>query len=89
MLVQRQKAVDVMKEISVSCKLLNPKEVSLEPSSEAEQHFEIHIKGHVDDESWECLKALGKKHGLGMRVTDHTLIIYASENKRFGKLTFE
>lgn len=83
--MQRQKAVDIMKEIGLSCKLLNPKAITLEPTDKAE-HFEIHVKGHVDDENWECLKKLAKKHDLGIRLTDHTLVIYAPVGKNIGKL---
>jgi hypothetical protein len=84
--VQRQKAVDVMKEIAVSCKLLNPKKVSLEPSSE-KGDFEIHVIGHVDDESWECLKKLAKKYDLGIKLENHLLVIYSPVPKNYGKLT--
>ncbi len=83
--MQRQKAIGVMKEIGNSCRLLNPKSITLEPTSKGE-HFEIHVQGHVDDESWECLKQLAKKHDLGMRLTDHTLVIYAPVGKNIGKL---
>ena len=83
--MQRQKAIDVMKEIGLSCKFLNPTAITLEPASKKE-HFEIHVKGHVDDESWECLKKLAKKHDLGIRLTDHLLVIYAPVGKNIGKL---
>ncbi len=83
--LQRQKAIDVIKEIGLYCKLLNPKTITLEPSSEA-GHFEIHIQGHVDDESWECLKKLAKRHNLGVKLTDHTLVVYAPVGKKIGKL---
>ena len=82
----RQKAVEVLKEIGASCKLLNPKEITLEPTGVA-GHFEIHVRGHVDDETWECLKKLAKKQDLGLRQTDHMLVIYAPVGKRIGKLT--
>ncbi len=83
--VQRQKAVEIMKEIANSCKLLNPKTISLEPTNEA-GHFEIHVEGHVDDENWQCLKELAKKHDLGIKLTDHTMVIYVPVGKNIGKL---
>jgi hypothetical protein len=83
--MKRQKAVDVMKEIGVSCRFLNPTAITLEPTKN-EGHFEVHVKGHVDDESWECLKKLAKKYDLGIRLTDHTLVIYAPVGKNIGKL---
>jgi hypothetical protein len=84
--LQKEKAVVVLKEIGDSCKFLNPQEITLETPSKTE-HFEIHIKCHVDDESWECLKQMAKKHDLGIRLTDHTLVIYAPMDKKIGKLT--
>ncbi len=83
--LQRQKAIDVIKEIGLSCKLLNPKTITLESAS-GPGHFEIHIQGHVDDETWECLKELAKKHNLGVKLTDHTLVVYAPVGKKIGKL---
>jgi len=84
--LQRQKAVNVIKEIGANCKLLNPKAITLEETGKA-GHFEIHVKGHFDDESWECLKELAKKDHLGVKQTDHTLVIYAPVSKTIGKLT--
>jgi hypothetical protein len=84
MIVQRDRAVKIIKEIGTSCKFLNPKEISLEPSGKPKR-YEIHINSHVD-ESWECLKKLAKKHSLGVKLTDHTLVIYAPVSKKIGKL---
>ncbi len=84
--MKRDLAVEVIKEIGVSCKFLNPTEIVLQETNDAE-HFEIHVKGHVDDESWECLKKLAQKHDLGIRLTDHMLVICAPVGKTFGKLS--
>jgi hypothetical protein len=83
--MRRSEAVGVMKELGKSCKLLNPKEINLE-SSGGDEHYEIHIKSAVDDENWQCLKAIAKKHGLGIKLTDQTLIIYRAENGKNGRL---
>ncbi len=84
--MQRQKAVEMIKEIGDSCRLLNPKEIALE-ETERKGHFEIHIKCHVDDENWECLKELAKKKALGIRQMDHTLVVYAPVSTKIGKLS--
>ncbi len=76
----------MIKEIGHSCRLLNPKEIALE-ETERKGHFEIHIKCHVDDENWECLKELAKKKQLGIRQMDHTLVIHAPVGAKIGKLT--
>ena len=81
--MRRQEAVSVMKEIGVSCKLLNPKEIDLESS--ATGHYEIHIESVVDDENWECLKVIAKKYGLGVKLTDQTLVIYKPNNNKNNK----
>lgn len=78
--MRRQEAVSVVKEIGVSCKLLNPKEIDLESSCAG--HYEIHIKSSVDGENWQHLKAIAKKYSLGIKLTDQTLIIYKPENKK-------
>jgi len=39
-------------------------------------YFEIHIKCVIDDEMWECLKMLAKKHAQRMEVSDHLLAVY-------------
>ncbi len=79
----RANAVEVIKEIGESCKFLNPWEITLEEIGDA-GYFEIHIKCDVDDEMWECLKELAKKHALGIKVTDHLLVIYGSVGDRVG-----
>ncbi len=84
--MNRQKAIEVVKEIGNSCKLLNPKEIDIE-ETDRKGHFEIRVKCHVDDESWECMKKLAKQQDLGVRLMDHTLVIYAPLDKRIGKLT--
>jgi hypothetical protein len=81
--MRRQEAVSVVKEIGVSCKLLNPKEIDLESSSTG--HYEIHIKSSVDGENWQHLKAMAKKYCLGIKLTDQTLIIYKPESKKNDK----
>ncbi len=84
--MQKQKAIKIIKEIAANCTLLNPKMVNLKETSR-EGRFAIHIEGHVDDESWESLKRLAKKHSLGVKLTNHTLMIYAPVSKKIGKLT--
>lgn len=79
--MRRENAVAVIKEIGVACKFLNPSLITLEETKTA-GHFEIHIESHVDDETWEGLKELAKKHSLGVRLTDHKLIIYALDTEK-------
>jgi hypothetical protein len=81
--MKRESAVEVIKEIGDSCKFLNPSAIRLEEISEA-GHFEIHIECQIDDETWECLKELAKKHGLGVRLTDHILVIYVPFDEKVG-----
>ena len=81
--MRRQEAVGVMKDIGESCKLLNPSAIDLEQSNVG--HYEIHIKSVVDGENWQCLKEIAKKHSLGIKLTDKTLIIYKAGNSN-GKL---
>lgn len=83
MVTQRENAVEVVREIGESCKFLNPSSITLEEISEA-GYFEIHIKCYIDDETWERLKALAKKHTLGIKVTDHLLVIYGPVNEKAG-----
>ncbi len=83
--MQREKAVEMIREIGDSCRLLNPKEIDLEETGR-KGHFEIHIKCHVDDESWGCLKELAKKKQVGIRQMDHTLVIYAPVSRTIGTL---
>jgi hypothetical protein len=82
--MRRQEAVSVMKELGASCKLLNPSAISLE-HPRCDGHYEIHIKSSVDGENWQCLKAIAKKHSLGIKLTNRTLIIYRPENKKNGQ----
>jgi hypothetical protein len=79
--MKRENAVAVIKEIGESCKFLNPSAITLKETSNTGQ-FKIHIECHIDDETWQCLKELAKKHGLGIRLTDHVLIIYAPDNQK-------
>jgi hypothetical protein len=67
--MRRQETVTVIKEIGSSCKLLNPKGIDLEQGSTA-GHYEIHIKSSVDEENWQCLKAIAKKYSSGIKLTD-------------------
>ena len=84
--MRRQEAVSIIKEIGSLCKLLNPKEIDLEQGNTA-GHYEIHIKSSVDDENWQCLKAIAKKYSLGIKLTKQTLVIYTPENKKAQKIT--
>jgi hypothetical protein len=83
--VRREEAIDVMKEIGSSCKLLNPREIDLEGSSLV-GHYKIRIKSSVDDENWQCLKAIAKKYGLGIKINDETLIIYKAKEENGNRL---
>ena len=78
--MRRQEAVSVVKDIGSSCKLLNPREIDLE--SFIAGHYEIHIESAVDNKNWECLKAIAKKYGLGIKLTDQTLVIYKPKNNK-------
>ncbi len=75
--MRRQEAVEVMDKIGASCKLLNPRGISLEESDKAGR-YEIHIKSDIDDDSWECLKGLAKKYNFSLKLMNHTLIVYRS-----------
>ncbi len=81
--MQRANAVEVIREIGESCKFLNPSEITLEEIGDV-GGFEIHIKCEIDDEMWECLRTLAKKYSLGMRVTDHLLVIYGPVDEKVG-----
>ena len=81
--MQRENAVSVIKEIGENCKFLNPSAITLKETS-AGGRFEIQIQCHVDDEMWECLKGLAKKNGLGVRILDHMLVIYAPDDEKVG-----
>ena len=83
--MRRQEALDVMKDIGASCKLLKPSAISFEHVGSA-GHYEIHIKSTVDGENRQYLKAIAKKHSLGIKLTDKILIIYKPSNKKNGKL---
>ena len=83
--MRRSEAIGVMKEIGLSCKLLNPSEIDLEESNMV-GHYKILIKSSVDDENWECLKAIAKKYGLGIKLTGENLIIYKAEEKNNNRL---
>jgi hypothetical protein len=78
--VRREEAMDVMREIGSSCRLLNPSEIDLEGSNLV-GHYKIHIRGSVDDENWQCLKAIAKKYSLGIKITNETLIIYRAKEE--------
>jgi hypothetical protein len=73
--MRREEAIDIVREIGSSCKLLNPSEINLEASNVI-GHFTIHIRSFVDDENWRCLKAIAKKHDLGIKLTYGSLVIY-------------
>jgi hypothetical protein len=78
--VRREEAMDVMREIGSSCRLLNPSEIDLEGSNLVGR-CTIRIIGSVDDENWQCLKAIAKKYGLGIKITNETLIIYRAKEE--------
>jgi hypothetical protein len=80
--MRREEAIDVVKEIGSSCKLLNPSEIDLEETSLV-GHYEIRIEGSVDDENWQSLKVIAKNYGLGIKLTEKTLVIY-KENEQDG-----
>ena len=48
--MRREEAMDVMREIGSSCRLLNPSEIDLEGSNLV-GHYTIRIRGSVDDEN--------------------------------------
>ncbi len=75
----RQEAIDIMKEIGASCRFPNPSQITLE-QSESAGHYVIHVRDHVDDATWECLKALAKKLSLEISLTDYLLIIHRPLN---------
>ena len=83
--MRREEAMDVMREIGSSCRLLNPSEIDLEGSNLV-GHYTIHIRGSVDDENWQCLKVIAKKYGLGIKITDETLIIYRAKEENNNSL---
>ena len=83
--MQRQDAVEVVKDIGASCKLLNPKKINLQLTVAGD--YEIHIESAVDDENWQCLKAIANKYNLGIKLTKQTLVIYTPENKKAQKIT--
>ncbi len=80
--LRRKKAIKILKEIGLSCRFLNPRVITLQETDEA-GHFEICVENHIDDESWENLKKLAKKHDLGIRLTVNTLVIYATKYKKY------
>lgn len=83
--MRKQEAIDIIKEIGSSCKLLNPTEIDLERAN-ATGHYEFHIKSSVDEGSWRCLKAIAKKYSLGIKLADKTLIIYRAEERKNNRL---
>ena len=83
--MRREEAVSIVKEIGVSCRLLNPREINLEASSLV-GHYKIRVKSSVDDENWQCLKAIAKKYGLGIKLTDENLIIYKAQEGKGNRL---
>jgi hypothetical protein len=83
--VKREEAIDVMKEIGLSCKLLNPREIDLEGTNLV-GHYTIRIRSSVDNENWQCLKAIAKKYGLGIKITNETLIIYKAREENGNRL---
>ena len=48
-------------------------------------HIEIRVDCHIDDETWEYLKELAKKNRLGIKLTDHMLVICAHLNVEDGR----
>ncbi len=84
--MRRRYAVNLIKEIR-SCRFLNPNAIFLEQTAKSGS-YEIHIEVSIDDESWECLKMLSKKHGFGVKLSDRSLVIYKPLEKKYGKLIF-
>jgi hypothetical protein len=78
--LKRQEAVEVLKEILASCKLLNPSYLSLHLSKHSGD-YELHIKNHVAAASWNTLKEIVQKHGLAMREYDGFLVVYTPEKE--------
>jgi hypothetical protein len=78
--LKRQEAVEVLKEILESCKLLDPSYLSLHLSKQPDS-YELHIKNHVAAASWNILKEIVQKHGLAMREYDGFLVVYSPEKE--------
>ncbi len=85
--MRRQEAIHLIKEIGVACTLLNPSAIFLERTTKSES-YEIHIKANMDNDSWEGLKLLARRHGLGVKLNDRSLIIYKPMEKKYGQLIF-
>jgi hypothetical protein len=83
--MRREEAINIVKEIGSSCKLLNPSEIDLEENNLV-GHYEIYIKSSVDEDNWQVLKAISKKYGLGIKLTDKSLIIYKAKEQDGNKL---
>jgi hypothetical protein len=80
--MKRQEAVRVVKELCTSCGTLNTTAIDLKQSDLGTGHYEIHVKGAFDNKIWQSLKSIAKKHSLGIKLTDQSLMIYKQESKR-------
>ncbi len=85
--MRKREAIDLLKEIGVSCRLLNPNAIVLKQTAE-DGSYEIHFSADINDECWECLKILAKRHGLGLKQKDDSLVVYEFLNKKYGQLVF-
>jgi hypothetical protein len=79
MLMDREQAVNVIKEIFERCQAIEGKSLKLLPPKEdnsLSNTFQIHIKPRGDTVIHGCVEGIAKKHRLATKTTDGWLIVY-------------
>jgi hypothetical protein len=71
-------ATEILKEIQATCKLINPSFISHKETGKGT--FEIHIKAHLDNTSWNCVKEVIKNHKVAIKETYGDIIIYTPQD---------
>jgi hypothetical protein len=78
--MRRHETILLLARILDSCKPSNVTFISLEhPTPKTNRDsmgYELHVKWDIDDKTFNILKGIVSKHGLGFREYDGRLVIY-------------
>jgi hypothetical protein len=83
LLIRREEAVALLKEVTALCDRIEPNHVLLKSSrkSAESEGFAIHIKDNFSEADWKCVKTIVEKRGLSIREHNGYIIIYEQKNK--------
>ena len=83
--LDRDKVVEVLKDIFGKCNLIEGKSIKLMPpdaDSVLSKGYQIHIQTKCDQYTESCLQRIAKKYALATAIEDDFLVIYNPTKKK-------